>query len=383
MPKVLSVVGARPQFVKAAPVSRALRSANVREFSVHTGQHYDPEMSDVFFTELGIPSPDLNLNVGSGSHGAQTAAMLAGLERSILEQKPDWVLVYGDTNSTLAGTLAAAKLHVPVAHVEAGLRSFNRQMPEEINRIVSDALSDILFVPTEVGRQNLLREGVAEERIRWTGDVMLDAMLLFREQASRTSRILDRLGLGSAPFVLATVHRAENTDDPERLRAIVEGLRTVAATLRVILPLHPRTRARLKLLTELETDPIEIIEPLGFLDMIRLETAAQVIATDSGGVQKEAFFHGVPCVTLRGETEWKELVELGWNRLVSQAKPDLIARTILAARGFKGTAATPYGDGRASERIAEVVRTGAPTFERPTDLLATVAGDRGQDRARP
>jgi UDP-GlcNAc3NAcA epimerase len=355
MSKVLTVVGARPQFIKAAPVSRALLLANNTEFLVHTGQHYDRQMSHVFFAELGIRPPDLNLNVGSGNHGAQTGAMLAGLERTILEQKPDWVLVYGDTNSTLAGALAAAKLHVPVAHVEAGLRSFNRQMPEEINRIVADALAAVLFVPTEAGRQNLLREGVAEDRICWTGDVLFDAMLFFRELANRSSCALNRLGLRNTPFVLATVHRAENTDDPARLIAIIEGLRGVAKTLRVILPLHPRTRTRLGQLRLLETKPLEIIEPVGFLDMIHLEAAAQVIATDSGGVQKEAFFHGVPCVTLRGETEWTELLDLGWNRLVPALRADAIAETILAARGVKGRAAMPYGDGHASGRIVHAL----------------------------
>jgi UDP-GlcNAc3NAcA epimerase len=356
MPKVLSVVGARPQFIKAAPVSRALRSAGFTEFLVHTGQHYDRQMSEVFFDELGIPAPDLNLNVGSGNHGAQTGAMLAGLERTILEQKPDWVLVYGDTNSTLAGALAAAKLHVPVAHVEAGLRSFNRLMPEEINRVVADALAAVLFVPTEAGRQNLLREGVAEDRICWTGDVMFDALRMFREHATRSSSALARLGLKDTPFVLATLHRAENTDDPARLKAIIEGLRAVAATLRVILPLHPRTRARLAQLPSLETKPLEIIEPVGFEDMICLEMAAQVIATDSGGVQKEAFFHGVPCVTLRRETEWMELIELGWNRLVPSLRADTIAQAILAARGVKGRPAMPYGDGHAAERVTDALR---------------------------
>jgi UDP-GlcNAc3NAcA epimerase len=362
MCKVLSVVGARPQFIKAAPVSRALQLAKVSEFLVHTGQHYDSQMSDVFFTELGIRAPDVNLNVGSGLHGAQTGAMLSGLEQTILEQKPDWVLVYGDTNSTLAGALAAAKLHVPVAHVEAGLRSFNRRMPEEINRVVADALAETLFVPTETARQNLLREGALEKRICWTGDVMLDAMLMFRERASRSSAVLDRLGLSGTPFVLSTLHRAENTDDPVRLTAIVEGLRSVAATVRVILPLHPRTRARLVQLPGLRTKPLEIIEPVGFLDMIRLEMAAQVIATDSGGVQKEAFFHGVPCVTLRDETEWTELVDLGWNRLVPVLRADTIAETILAARGVKGRAGMPYGEGHASKAIAESLCQGPPAF---------------------
>ena len=356
MKKVLSIVGARPQFIKAAPVSLALRHAGIKEFLVHTGQHYDPQMSDVFFAELGIPEPDLNLNVGSGAHGVQTGAMLAGIERTILEQRPDWVLVYGDTNSTLAGALAAAKLHVPVAHVEAGLRSFNRRMPEEINRIVSDTLATILFVPTEAGRQNLLREGIPEDRICWTGDVMYDAMLMFQERATNCSTVLQRLNLENSPYVLATVHRAENTDDPVRLAAIIEGLRTVAETLRVVLPLHPRTRARIKDLPQLDTTGLEIIEPLGFLDMIRLEMAARVIATDSGGVQKEAFFHQVPCVTLRNETEWTELVDLGWNRLVPSLQATEIAQAVLVARDAKGISATPYGDGRASEHIANALK---------------------------
>jgi UDP-GlcNAc3NAcA epimerase len=282
--------------------------------------------------------------------------MLTGIERTILQQKPDWVLVYGDTNSTLAGALAAAKLHVPVAHVEAGLRSFNRHMPEEINRIVADTLASILFVPTETGRRNLLREGVPEDRIWWTGDVMYDAMLMFQDRAANCSDVLRRLGLENSAYVLATVHRAENTDDPERLGAIIEGLRTVSQSLRVVLPLHPRTRARIKDLPRVETKGLEIIEPVGFLDMIRLEMAARVIATDSGGVQKEAFFHRVPCVTLRNETEWTELVDLGWNRLVSPLLSDSIADAVREACGAVGTAGNPYGDGHASEGIAEALQ---------------------------
>jgi UDP-GlcNAc3NAcA epimerase len=355
LPKILTVVGARPQFIKAAPVSAVFAAQGLGEYLVHTGQHYDRDMSKIFFEELGIRIPDLNLNIGSGSHGAQTGAMLAGLEQAMIVQKPDWVLVYGDTNSTLAGALAAAKLNVPVAHVEAGLRSFNRRMPEEINRVVADAVAMLLFVPTEAGRQNLLREGVPADRIRWTGDVMFDALLMFRQQAARTSTILVRLGLLDAPFVLATIHRAENTDDPARLQAIMEGFGTVAESLRVILPLHPRTRARLVTMQGIGLGRIEIINPVGFLDMIRLESAAQVIATDSGGVQKEAFFQGVPCVTLRDETEWIESVELGWNQLVSPVDPSAIAQAILLARGKKGRPASPYGDGAASKRIAEAI----------------------------
>ncbi len=349
--RIFTVVGARPQFVKVAPVSAALAAQGWAEYLVHTGQHYDDDMSAVFFKELGLRQPDLNLHTGSGHHGAQTGAMLAGLEQAMLREKPDWVLVYGDTNSTLAGALAAAKLHLPVAHVEAGLRSFNRRMPEEINRVVADALGTLLFVPTETAWQNLLREGVAPERMAWTGDIMLDATLMFREQALRSSSILDRLHLRGDPYILATIHRAENTDDPARLAAILQGLSTVAESVRVILPLHPRTRARLAPAGGLPLGRIEILNPAGFLDMILLEAGAQVIATDSGGVQKEAFFHGVPCVTLREETEWVELVNLGWNRLVPPVDPSVIASTILAARGRKGQAASPYGDGQAASRI--------------------------------
>jgi UDP-GlcNAc3NAcA epimerase len=288
MKKVLTIVGARPQFIKAAPVSRALAAAHMIEYLVHTGQHYDTQMSDVFFIELGIRVPDLNLNVGSGSHGAQTGAMLAALERAILEQKPDWVLVYGDTNSTLAGALAAAKLNVRVAHVEAGLRSFNRRMPEEVNRVVVDAISSILFVPSETGRQNLLREGTSPERITWTGDVMYDAMLLFRNKAVQEAGILDRLGINGGPFVLATVHRAENTDDPVRLQAIVRGLQKVAEEVRVILPLHPRTRSRLAQMPQVNPEPVEIIDPVGFLDMMRLEGA------DNSGSRHGARLYSIP-----------------------------------------------------------------------------------------
>ena len=352
---VLSVVGARPQFIKAAAVSRALAATGITEYMVHTGQHYDSQMSDVFFSEMGIRTPDLNLNVGSGLHGAQTASMLEGLEKAILAQKPQWVLIYGDTNSTLAGALAASKLNVPVAHVESGLRSYNRRMPEEVNRIVADVLSSVLFVPTETARETLRREGIAESRITWTGDVMYDAMLLFRERAAQEPMIVGRLRLQGTPYILATIHRAENTNDPNRLQAILEGLRILAEQTRVILPLHPRTRSRLASTQDLDMGAVEIIDPVGFLDMLTLEASAAVIVTDSGGVQKEAFFHKVPCVTLRDETEWNELVDLGWNRLVPPLSSQAIAQAILAARGTKGQPATPYGDGHASERIANAL----------------------------
>jgi UDP-GlcNAc3NAcA epimerase len=356
-PKVLTVVGARPQFIKAAPVSRALAAAGIAEYLVHTGQHYDTRMSEVFFAELGIRPPDLNLSVGSGTHGAQTGAMLPGLESAMLAQQPDWVVVYGDTNSTLAGALAASKLHIPLAHVESGLRSYNRKMPEEINRVVADVLSNLLFIPTETARVNLAREGINSGRVVYSGDVMYDAMCLFSKRAESAPGILGRLGLTKQSFVLATIHRAENTDHPQRLNAAVRGLQLAAEHTRVVLPLHPRTRARLVEQGIAGNSGLEVIEPVGFLDMLRLEANAAVIATDSGGVQKEAFFQGVPCVTLRDETEWTELVNSGWNRLAPPVNPGAVAEAILSARGARGKPVQPYGDGHASEIIVETLLT--------------------------
>ena len=338
--------------MKAAPVSRALARSGLAEYLVHTGQHYDRAMSEVFFEELDIRQPDLNLHVGSGSHAVQTAAMLTGLEASMIDRKPDWVLIYGDTNSTLAAAVVAAKLHIPVAHVEAGLRSFNRRMPEEINRIVADSISTLLFAPTETARKHLLREGVSGEQIVLTGDVMFDAMLLFGRRASEISTIHTRLGLAGQSYVLATIHRAENTDNPQRLAVISEALAQVAEVLPVVLPLHPRTKARLAEGGLAVNHRVKIIEPVGFLDMLRLEMDAAIIATDSGGVQKEAFFHQIPCVTLRNETEWVELVDSGWNRLVPLDSAEAVARAILAARGTRGMEVSPFGDGRAAENIA-------------------------------
>lgn len=351
--KICSVIGARPQFVKASVVSLAiLRRADIQEVLVHTGQHYDVNMSDVFFQELALPVPAYNLGVGSGRHGAQTARMLEGLEEILLTERPDVVLIYGDTNSTLAAAVAAAKLHVPIAHVEAGLRSFNRRMPEETNRVVADALSDVLFVPTEEAAQQLRREGHPEERIVWSGDVMYDAALLMKGVAMSRSRILDELALVERGFFLATVHRAENTDDPVRLRAIFEALELVARRHPVVLPLHPRTRAALlrEHLLERASDALRLIEPVGFLDMVRLEMGALAVATDSGGLQKEAFFHGVPCFVLREETEWTELVTAGWNALVPPGDPAQMADAMLATPGDR-LAISPYGDGHASEVI--------------------------------
>jgi len=352
--KVLSIVGARPQFIKAAAVSRVLRAEpGVQEVLVHTGQHYDDNMSRVFFEELEIPEPDYHLGIGGGTHGQNTGRMLEAIERGLLKEQPDWVLVYGDTDSTLAGALAAVKLHIPVAHVEAGLRSFNRRMPEEINRVLTDHASDLLFAPTETAVQNLLREGILENKIHLVGDVMYDAALYYGAKAEQKSEILKRLGLSPKGYVLATVHRVENTDDPGRLGAILEALAEVHRELPVVFPVHPRTRKRAEafgLGGYLER--VLAIEPVGYLDMVMLEKSARLIATDSGGVQKEAFFYRVPCVTLRGETEWVELVELGWNRLCSPVDMALIVKAVLQTESHEGKDHLDlYGSGRAAEGI--------------------------------
>ena len=359
--RIVTIVGARPQFVKAAVVSRALAAQpGVEEVLVHTGQHYDDQMSGVFFSELEIAPPAHNLEVGSGTHGAQTGRMLEAIEQVLLEQTPDWVLLYGDTNSTLAGALAAAKLRVPIAHVEAGLRSFNRNMPEEINRVLTDHVSELLFAPTEAAVVNLRREGLAPERVHLVGDVMYDAALFYKDSAERRSDLQARLGLTGGDYVLATVHRAENTDDPRRLRAIFEGLQQVARRCVVVVPLHPRTRGVLEQGGDADslTEGLLLTGPLGYLDMVSAESHARVIATDSGGVQKEAYFHGVPCVTLREETEWVELVTTGWNRLAPPVSAEDVAEAILGAVGTRGQPSALYGQGDASARIAAVLTGG-------------------------
>jgi UDP-GlcNAc3NAcA epimerase len=357
--KIATILGARPQFIKAAIVSKAFSaSADIEEVIVHTGQHYDENMSEIFFQELDIARPAYNLGIGSGSHGLQSGRMLEAIERVLLEEVPDWVLVYGDTNSTLAGVLAAVKLHIPVAHVEAGLRSFNRRMAEEINRIVADHTSDLLFVPTRTALENLRREGLPESSIYAVGDVMYDAAIYYGSKAEAQSHVLHKLGLRSKEYILATLHRAENTDNLERLRFIVGGLIQVAREIPVVLPIHPRTRRVLNdsgIGSEISRF-IRLIEPVGYMDMLKLEKNARLIATDSGGVQKEAYFHGVPCVTFREQTEWVELIELGWNRLV----PPVSAATVISGlcAGLTSTprsTQTPYGDGHAAERIGEVL----------------------------
>ncbi|WP_207000522.1 non-hydrolyzing UDP-N-acetylglucosamine 2-epimerase [Trinickia mobilis] len=352
MKKILTVVGARPQFIKAAAVSRALAegyASKLTEIMVHTGQHYDNNMSQVFFDELGIPEPAHNLEISGGTHGVMTGRMLEGIERVMLSDRPDVVLIYGDTNSTLAGALAAVKLHIPVAHVEAGLRSFNMRMPEEVNRIVADRVSSLLFCPTETAVRNLANEGIVNG-VSNVGDVMYDVSLHYAKVAVEQSKIAAQLGVTDGRYVLATCHRAENTDDPKRMRSIAAALGELAKDIPVVLPLHPRTRQIVanQGLLDLLGD-VQVVEPLSFLDMVRLEQSAKVILTDSGGVQKEAFFYGVPCVTMRDETEWVETVSSGWNVLVGADKDKLLAAVHEAAMPAGRPAV--YGDGRAAEKI--------------------------------
>jgi len=356
MKKILTVIGARPQFIKASVVSKALaRTGSVEEVLIHTGQHHDANMSDVFFSELEMPAPKYNLGVHGGRHGAMTGQMLGAIEAVIVDEQPDAVLVYGDTNSTLAGALAAAKLHTPVAHVEAGLRSFNMRMPEEINRILTDRISTWLFTPTAAAAQHLRSEGFADGQIFPVGDVMYDVALHFGERVSATGGNLGRLGVPAGGYILATVHRAENTDNPARLRVIVAALIATAEKWPVVWPLHPRTRGVLErhgLIEKLADSRVHLIEPVGYLAMIQLEKYSALVVTDSGGVQKEAYFFQVPCVTMRDETEWGELVEAGWNRL---APPDDSYRVIAAIRdalGTRGHDVSPYGGGDAADKIA-------------------------------
>ncbi|MBP8145408.1 MAG: UDP-N-acetylglucosamine 2-epimerase (non-hydrolyzing) [Inhella sp.] len=355
-PKIVTVIGARPQFVKASVVSHALaRHGGLEEVLVHTGQHFDANMSEVFFDELGMAPPAHRLAIHGGRHGAMTGQMLAAVEQVLVDEAPAAVLVYGDTNSTLAGALAAVKLHVPVAHVEAGLRSFNLAMPEEVNRILTDRISRWLFTPTAAAEAHLAAEGVPRERIVPVGDVMFDVALHHGARASEKGGVVTALGLARGGYALATVHRAENTDNPARLAVIVAALCELAATLPVVWPLHPRTRGVLQATGALASAPagLRLVDPVGYLDMVRLERDAALIATDSGGVQKEAFFHRVPCVTLRDETEWVELVDAGWNRLAPPHEASVVAAALHAAIGVQGRDAQPYGRGDAAQRIVQ------------------------------
>jgi len=350
--KIVSVVGARPQFIKCAPVSVELRKEH-EEILVHTGQHYDPEMSDIFFEDLSIPKPDYHLDVGSGSHGKQTAAILERVETVLLKEQPALVLVYGDTNSTLAGALAAAKLHIPVAHVEAGLRSFDRTMPEEINRVVTDHLSDLLLCPTRTAMDNLAKEGIIKG-VYLVGDVMVDALRHNADIARKKSRIITGMGLKEGDYYVATVHRPGNTDDRKHLTAIMEAFRESGKT--VVFPVHPRTKKYLLEygLYDSLSENIRCIEPLGYLDMLQLMKHAKKILTDSGGIQKEAYVLGIPCITMRENTEWIETLTGGWNVLVGADKQKILAA--MTTDIHTGADNSVFGKGDAAVRIARVIR---------------------------
>jgi UDP-N-acetylglucosamine 2-epimerase (non-hydrolysing)/UDP-GlcNAc3NAcA epimerase len=360
--KLLTVVGNRPQFVKAAAVSPRIREQGHEEVLVHSGQHYDRDLSELFFEELGLPAPDVQLGVGSGSHAEQTAAVISALDPVVRDAAPDAMVVYGDTNSTLGGALVAAKAGVPLAHVEAGLRSFDRSMPEEVNRVVADSLSDLALCPTDAAVANLEREGLGERAVL-VGDVMADVAVRFGPVAERRSDALERFGLQAGGYALATAHRAGNVDDPERLAGVVAVLERVGTEAPVLWALHPRTRARLEAAgtgpESLTERGIRAVDPLGYLDLTRLLRSARVAVTDSGGLQKEAFLAGIPCLTMRDTTEWPETVECGWNRLV-ELDPEAAAAG-LAELPRPGEAPSPalelYGGGRAGERVAaEIVQ---------------------------
>ncbi len=361
--KILSVVGARPEFIQAMPVSRAIR-ADHHEILVHTGQHYDYRMSQTFFDELDIPTPDYNLEVGSGSQSRQTAEIMVRLEEVFLKEKPDLAIIRGDTNSTLAATLVTSKLNVPFAHIEAGERSFNREMPEEVNRLIADRLASLHFCVSQVGKQNLITEGITDS-VHWVGDVMLDALLYAQPIARTRSRVLEQFGIEPKKFSLVTIHRAMNTDNPERLRQIISALNLVSEI--VILPLHPRTQKTLSSLNIHLKNHIKIIEPVGYFDMLTLEENARLIATDSGGVQREAYYMGIPCLTLRDETEWSATIEAGWNMLVG-ADQRLILENWL---NFVPPTVRPdiYGVGNAGQRIAEVLNNAKVTEIEQKNIL--------------
>ena len=348
--KVVTIVGARPQFIKAAAVSRVLRERH-EEYLVHTGQHYDYEMSGIFFEGLELPAPDTNLEVGSGAHGWQTGRMLEGIEKVLQTQKPDWLLIYGDTNSTLAGALAASKLHVRVAHVEAGLRSFNRRMPEEINRVAADHVSDLLFCPSDVALKNLAAEGITDG-VHVVGDVMLDVLNWARKRAeARRAETLAKYDVKAGKYLLVTLHRSENTDTPERLSAIVGALNDLEEP--VIFPIHPRSKKMLAAAGHELKPHVRVIDPLGYFEMVLMSAASRMILTDSGGLQKEAYWHGVPCVTLRDETEWSETVESGWNTLVGADR----GKILTTVKRFAPPAKRPglYGTGDTARHCADLM----------------------------
>ncbi len=360
MIKILTIVGARPQFIKVAPVSIEFAKKNVQEIILHTGQHFDKGMSDIFFDEMDLPIPKYNLEIGGGTHGRNTGQMLEKIEDVLFKEKPDAVLVYGDTNSTLAGALAASKLHIPVLHVEAGIRSFNRKMPEEINRLITDHIAEICFAPTNNAVINLKNEGIESKKIIMTDDVMADATRIYGEISNKNSSIINKLNLKGKSFILATIHREENTDKKEILESIFSAFNNVLKNknLEIVLPLHPRTeKAIQKNNLDFLLKDIKCINPIGFLDMISLEKHASLIVTDSGGVQKEAFFNNTKCITVRTETEWVELVECGWNSLVEPSNTEELYLEIIKNLNQKSILTKPelYGRGYAAKEIANYI----------------------------
>jgi UDP-GlcNAc3NAcA epimerase len=366
MIKIATIVGARPQFVKAATISREIaKNKGIKEIIIHTGQHYDQNMSDIFFDEMQIPKPDYFLGINGLSHGAMTGQMMEQIEKVLQSEKPDWVIVFGDTNSTLAGALAAKKLHIRLAHIEAGLRSFNMNMPEEINRILTDRISDILFCPTENAVKNLIDEGFSNFgcQIIKSGDVMYDAALFYEKISEEKSKILNTLKINHNEFdtkdyILCTLHREENTDDPERLNSILESLNTISNETSIVLPLHPRTRKRINSLHLeylLHSKNIFILEPVGYFDMIQLIKNSQLVMTDSGGLQKEAYFFKKFCITLRTETEWIELVENGINKISGYKKEDILENYFYFRKKNSIFVSDLYGDGKSSAKILKLI----------------------------
>ncbi len=354
--KIVSIIGARPQFIKASVVSLALKKEGLNEILIHTGQHYDTNMNDIFFQELGINPPAYNLGVSGGMHGEQTGKMIIEIEKVLTREQPDMVVLYGDTNSTLAGTIASSKLHIPIAHVEAGLRSFNMKMPEEVNRILTDRVSSILFTPTEVADLNLQNEGVDSNKIFRVGDVMYDASLVFGEIASKNNSILNKLN-HEGKWVLATIHRAENTNDKSTLKIIFNELEKLSNVHKVVLPLHPRTKKSLQDINyNFEESSIKFIDPVGYFDMLNLEREAALIITDSGGVQKEAYFNHTRCLIVREETEWVELVDIGFNQLMDNTESIAKQAMQMIEDEYDQSFENIYGNGDASKKIATTIK---------------------------
>lgn len=354
---VITVVGARPQLIKASVVTARIKESDfLHETIIHTGQHFDKSMSDVFINQLNIPKPEYNLNINGGSHGVMTGRMLEAVEKVLFEEIPDAVLVYGDTNSTIAAALAAVKLHIPVAHVEAGLRSGNMLMPEEINRMLTDRISTWLFTPTIQADRNLLREGFDEKTVMRVGDVMFDLALLCSNSIGESKEFIDSIGIKNNEYVLVTIHRAENTDDERIIRNIVDALNVLSKKIEVVWPVHPRTNSAIEKSGVCVNDSLKILGPVGYLEMVELEKNSAVIVTDSGGVQKEAYFHKIPCVTLRNETEWLELVDARWNILLPPDSPlEEIVENIMSRINCKGEQVSLYGDGSAADKIVSIL----------------------------